>query len=155
MVRVRREIEVAVPPRTAYDQWTQMDQFPRFMEGVERVAVRPDGTLEWTAIIHGERRWWRAKLVELVPDRLVSWRSVGGVLDGAAEFTHGRWAGHCRVVVQIDRPEGADPATMGRQLERDLVRFRSFIEGRHGPTGAWRRELHDDGMGADASDPRD
>jgi uncharacterized membrane protein len=130
----------------AYDQWTQFDQFPRFMEGVERVAVQPDGTLEWTAVIDGQHRRWWARIVELLPDRLVAWRSDGGVLDGSAEFIPGR-PGQCRIVVDLERRQAADPEDLGARLEADLARFKTFIEGRHGATGSWRREFHEGSVG--------
>src|SRR5215213_8367528 len=87
MPRFEDSIDVNVPVRTAYNQWTQFESFPQFMEGVERVAQLDDKTLDWTATIAGQRKQWTAEIVEQRPDELVSWRSTSGARnDGAVRF---------------------------------------------------------------------
>jgi uncharacterized membrane protein len=158
MSRIIEEIEVGVPTRVAYDQWTQFESFPRFMEGVERVVQLDDKTLEWTAGIAGKTKHWRAEIVEQRPDELIAWRSIEGARnDGAVRF-EALDAGRTRVVLQLDvEPEGlvekAGDALgiVERRVRGDLERFREFIEHRGQATGAWRGEVddgqvaHDDG----------
>src|SRR5215813_3172036 len=78
METFEKSIEVRVPVRTAYNQWTQFEEFPRFMEGVESVKQLDDTRLRWVANIGGERKEWRARITEQVPDHHIAWRSDGG-----------------------------------------------------------------------------
>jgi len=143
--RIVEEIEVAVPVRVAYDQWTQFESFPRFMDGVERVVQVDDKTLEWTARVAGVVKHWRAEILEQQPDQVVAWRSVDGAQnDGRVQF---RSVGADRTIVEVQldvEPEGlvekaADAlGVVERRVRGDLVRFRDFIESRAEPTGAWR-----------------
>jgi uncharacterized membrane protein len=143
--RITEEIEVAVPVRVAYDQWTQFESFPRFMDGIDRVVQVDDKTLEWTATIAGAVKHWRAEITEQRPDQVVAWRSIEGARnDGHVAF---RSLGPDRTLVeaQLDvAPEGlvekaADAlGVVERRVRGDLVRFRDFIESRAQPTGAWR-----------------
>jgi uncharacterized membrane protein len=146
--RISEEIEVAVPVRVAYDQWTQFESFPRFMDGVDRVVQVDDKTLEWTATIAGAVKHWRAEITEQQPDQVVAWRSTAGARnDGQVRF---RSLGPDRTVValQLDvEPEGVVEkagdalGVVERRVRGDLVRFRDFIEARQQPTGAWRGEV--------------
>src|SRR5256885_14299891 len=87
MSRIEESIEVEVPVRVAYDQWTQFEEFPRFMEGVERVVQKNDRVLEWTAEIAGQKRSWEAEITEQLPDRRIAWRSTSGARnDGVVTF---------------------------------------------------------------------
>ena len=148
MSRITEHIEVDVPVRVAYDQWTQFESFPQFMEGVDRVIQLDDRTLEWTATIAGKTKHWRAEIVEQQPDQVVSWRSTEGAQnDGAIRF-ESLGADRTRVSLQLDvEPEGlvekAGDALgiVERRVKGDLERFREFIEGRGQPTGAWRGEI--------------
>lgn len=86
--KVERAIEVDAPLRTVYDQWTQLEAFPRFMSGVKKVIQLSDDRLEWVADLAGVRRQWIAKILEQVPDRKVAWTAVEGATNaGAAEFS--------------------------------------------------------------------
>ena len=78
MSKIHESIDVDVPVRIAYDQWTQFETFPRFMDGVKRVQQLDDTTLEWTAEINGIERSWRADITEQAPDRVIAWRSTSG-----------------------------------------------------------------------------
>ena len=162
--RITEHIEVAVPVRVAYDQWTQFESFPRFMAGVERVVQVDDKTLEWTATIAGAVKHWRAEIVEQQPDDLVAWRSIDGARnEGLVQF---RSLGPERTMVELQlevEPEGmvekaADAlGVVERRVRGDLERFRDFIEARARPTGAWRgriegSEVEDDDEPENAED---
>ena len=145
MSRIIEKIEVDVPVRTSYDQWTQFESFTKFMDGIERVVQLDDKTLEWTANIAGKIKHWRAEILEQQPDRLVSWRSIEGAQnDGQVRFEP-LGPDRSRVTLQLDvEPEGivekAGDALgiVERRVKGDLERYREFIEGRGQATGAWR-----------------
>jgi uncharacterized membrane protein len=150
MSRIVEEIEVDVPVRVAYDQWTQFESFPQFMEGVDRVVQIDDTTLEWTATIAGKTKHWRAEIVEQRPDELVSWRSIDGARnDGTVRF-EAVTPNRTRIELELDvEPEGllekAGDAlgVVERRVRGDLERFREFIEARGHESGAWRGQVHD------------
>ncbi|HEY8238654.1 MAG TPA: SRPBCC family protein [Candidatus Limnocylindrales bacterium] len=150
MSRIVEEIEVEVPVRIAYDQWTQFESFPKFMEGIDRVFQVDDTTLEWTATIAGQVKHWRAEIVEQRPDGLVAWRSVDGARnDGEVRFEP-RGQDKALITLQLDvEPEGliekAGDALglVERRVRSDLERFKEFIEDRGTPTGGWRGRVDD------------
>jgi uncharacterized membrane protein len=150
MSRIVEEIEVDVPVRVAYDQWTQFESFPQFMEGVDRVVQIDDTTLEWTATIAGKTKHWRAEIVEQRPDELISWRSIEGARnDGTVRF-EAVTPNRTRIELELDvEPEGllekAGDALgiVERRVRGDLERFREFIEARGHESGAWRGQVHD------------
>jgi uncharacterized membrane protein len=153
MPTYEERIEVAVPVRTAYDQWTQFEEFPRFMEGVEEVRQRTDAYTEWRADVGGERRTWVARITEQEPDRLIAWTSTEGdaKLGGAVTFealAEDRTAVSLRVDFEPDEPSeriGDAVGVVERRVKGDLERFKSFIEDRGRATGAWRGEIPADG----------
>ena len=159
MSQIIEEIEVGVPIRVAYDQWTQFESFPRFMAGVDRVVQIDDRTLEWTATIAGVTKHWRAEIVEQQPDDLVAWRSIEGARnDGMVRFTS-RGPDRTMVRLQLEvEPEGlveraADAlGVVLRRVRGDLERFRDFIEHREQPTGAWRGEIQGSHVEPDPSE---
>ena len=145
MSHIEHTVEVNVPVRTAYDQWTQFEEFPSFMTGVERVVQLDDRHLDWTAEILGQRRTWQAEITRQEPDRCVSWTSTSGPRnDGTVTF---RPIDPDRTEVKLELdvdPEGPIDklgdamGVLDRQVHDDLDRFREFIEGRGRETGAWR-----------------
>jgi uncharacterized membrane protein len=145
MSRISHDIEVRVPVTVAYNQWTQFESFPQFMEGVERVTQLDDATLEWTASIAGQAKRWRARIIDQQPDELVAWRSTTGARnDGSVRFEP---LGPDRTLVSLEldvEPEGPVESTgdalgiVDRRVKGDLERFRDFIESRGAETGAWR-----------------
>jgi uncharacterized membrane protein len=149
MASVEKSIEVNVPVRTAYNQWTQFEEFPQFMEGVEEVRQLDDKRLHWRATIAGKTEEWDAEISEQTPDRQVAWRSTSGDENsGTVRFTP-MGAEQTRVTVVMGyEPEGivekvGDKIGMvDQRVEGDLQRFKSFIEGRGTETGAWRGEIH-------------
>lgn len=159
MSQIIESIEVDVPVRVAYNQWTQFESFPHFMEGVERVVQLDDATLEWTASIAGKVKHWRAEITEQRPDEVVAWRSTEGAQnDGQVRFEP-LAVDRTRVEVQLDvEPEGlvekAGDAlgVVERRVQGDLERFKEFVESRGQATGAWRGTV-DDGRVESGSEP--
>jgi uncharacterized membrane protein len=145
MSQVIETIDVDVPVRTAYDQWTQFESFPMFMKGVEKVEQLDDTTLRWTAEIAGQKRTWKAKITEQEPDQRVAWTSIEGARNAGVVTFHRLDDNKTRVTVQLDvDPEGPVEnigdalGFVGRQAKEDLENFKTFIEGRGTETGAWR-----------------
>jgi uncharacterized membrane protein len=134
MSRIIEAVDVNVPVRVAYDQWTQFEDFPKFMEGIDRVVQLDDKALEWTATIAGKTKHWRAEIIEQRPDEVVSWRSTEGAQnDGAVQFEP-LGPDRTKVTLQLDvEPEGlvekAGDAlgVVERRVRSDLERFRVFI----------------------------
>ena len=147
MATIEKSIDVEVPVSVAYGQWTQFEEFPRFMEGVEQVTQIDDSHVRWVAEIGGERREWDAEIVEQEPDRVIAWRSTGGTPNaGRVEF---RPIGEgTRVSVRMEHdPEGLRERVGSffgadeNQVEADLERFRDLVEARQMPTDEWRGRI--------------
>ena len=145
MTHVTERITVNRPCRVVYDQWTQFEQFPRFMESVDRVIQVDERTLDWTATIAGRIKHWRAEIVRQEPDRVIAWRTVDGARnDGMVSFTSLDDA-TTEVTLDLDvEPDGPIEEIGGAigvlalSARRDMERFKAFIESRRAPTGAWR-----------------
>ena len=148
MGTVRQSIEIGVPVSVAYNQWTQFEEFPRFMEAVKEVRQLDDKTLEWSANINGDDETWMAQITEQEPDERIAWRSTSGQPNSGAVSFERIDDKRTRVTLEMDwRPEGLVQRmgdAMGfddRQVRGDLERFKEFIESRGGETGAWRGEI--------------
>jgi uncharacterized membrane protein len=147
MATIEKSIDVEVPVSVAYGQWTQFEEFPRFMSGVVEVEQIDDSHVRWVAEIHGERRVWKAKIVEQEPDRVIAWRSVEGTpTSGRVEFQP--TATGTQVSVAMEYEPGGLKESAGalfgfdsRQVEEDLEKFRDLVEARGVPTGEWRGEI--------------
>lgn len=152
MSTIEKTIEVDVPVRTAYDQWTQFEEFPEFMAGVERVKQIDDKNLHWKAEVAGVKREWTAEIVRQEPDQQVSWRSTDGAKnDGTVSFAS-IGADHTQVTLRLDfEPEGAVEKAgdmlnlVEAQAGQDLEKFKEFIEHRQAETGAWRGSVQPTG----------
>ncbi len=149
MSRVEKQIVVDVPVEAAYDQWTQFESFPSFMEGVERVVQHDDKTLTWWVKIAGKREEWTAEIVDQTPNTRIAWKSTQGTKNAGAVLFAPLDGGHTRVTLSIEaQPDGivehiGDAAgLLDRQIQGDLERFKAFIEERRVPTGAWQGEIH-------------
>jgi uncharacterized membrane protein len=148
MESVTKSIDVHVPVRTAYNQWTQFEDFPNFMEGVEDIRQLDDTHMHWRTRIGGVEREFDTEITEQHPDDRVAWRSTTGP-DQAGIVTFAPLsANDTRVTVELDwDPEGFTEkvgAALGfddRRVENDLERFRQFIESRGMETGAWRGDV--------------
>jgi len=151
MAQVMQEIEVEVPVRTAYNQWTQFEEFPQFMEGVEAVRQLDDTHLEWTAKVAGRTKEWRAEVTEQRRDERVAWKAESGTENAGVVTFHKLEDGRCRVAVQIEaEPDGVVEKAgdalglLERRVKRDLERFKAFVEKRGSETGAWRGDVEQD-----------
>jgi len=148
MAKVERSIDINVPIRTAYNQWTQFEEFPRFMDGVTAVTQLDDRRLRWQAEIGGKPKEWTADITEQIPDERVAWRSTSGARNAGVVTFH-RLADHrTRIMLQLEyEPEGvvenvADAVgIVSNRVRGDLERFKEFIEVRQRETGAWRGEI--------------
>jgi uncharacterized membrane protein len=149
MAEVRESIEVGVPVTSAYNQWTQFEEFPRFMEGVESVRQLDDTRLGWVAELGGKRHEWEAEIVEQVPDQRIVWRSVDG--KGSSGEVRFEPLGPDRTNIEVAMSWEADGLleTLGsavgvddRRVKGDLERFKALIESMGVETGAWRGEVH-------------
>ena len=141
-------LEVEVPVSKAYNQWTQFEEFPRFMEGVDEVRQIDDARLHWVASVGGKRAEWDARIIEQHPDKQVTWASENGKKTrGTVSFEP---LGADRTLVRLSmsyRPEGlrervGSAARLdARRVRGDLQRFKEMIESRGAETGAWRGEI--------------
>ena len=150
MSRITDHVDVDVPVTVGYDQWTQFESFPEFMEGVERVVQLDAKTLDWTARVAGRTKHWRAEIVEQEPDQVIAWQSVEGARNDGRVTFEPTSAASCRITLELDvEPEGAIEATgdalgfVSRRVKGDLERFKEFIETRDQATGAWRGQIED------------
>lgn len=148
MAGIERSIEVDVPVHTAYNQWTQFETFPQFMEGVREVRQLDDTHLHWCASIAGKEIEWDAVITEQVPDGRIAWRNTSGPKNAGVITFHKLDPERTKLMLQIDyEPEGAIESigaalgTVERRVEGDLERFKRFIEARGAETGAWRGEV--------------
>ena len=148
MAHVRATTEVERPVTTVYNQWTQFEDFPQFMEGVEKVTQLDDKRLHWVAKIGPVQREWDAEIVSQSPDQGVAWRSVNGA-DNAGTVTF-RPVAADRTEVTLELTFDPETATekvgdalgiVERRAEGDLERFKKFIEERGTETGAWRGRI--------------
>jgi uncharacterized membrane protein len=145
---IESSIEVAVPVSAVYNQWTQFEEFPQFMDGVEEVRQLGDTRLHWVASVGGRRAEWDAKILEQHPDRQISWISEDGKKNrGTVTFES---LGESRTLIRLSlgyeaegfvEAVGSAAGLDRRRIEGDLVRFKELIEGRGTETGAWREDI--------------
>ena len=148
MAKIEQTIDVGVPVREAYDQWTQFESFPEFMKDVESVRQIDDNHLHWVASVGGRRQEWDAEISEQVPDHRISWHSTSGDRNaGAVEFLRiGEERTRVTLTMGVDPSDpieqiGTAVGLTGAMVKGDLERFKTFIEGRPSATGAWRGEV--------------
>ena len=149
MSTIEESIEIERPVSTVYNQWTQFEDFPTFMEGVESVTQLDDTHLHWVAEIGGVRREWDAVVTEQHPDERVAWQSTSGTSNAGVVTFHKLDSTHTKVMLQLDvDPKGmAEKAgdalgIIKRRASGDLERFKDMIESRGGATGAWRGDVN-------------
>jgi uncharacterized membrane protein len=148
MSTIEESVEVDVPIRTAYDQWTQFESFPEFMEGVEQVRQLDDTHLHWVAEIGGVRREWDAEVTEQHPDERVAWTATDGATNAGVVTFHRLDDARTKVMLQLEFEPHGPVEKVGdalgivkRRATGDLERFKSFIEARGTETGAWRGDV--------------
>jgi uncharacterized membrane protein len=139
---------VNVPVRTAYDQWTQFEEFPQFMSGVERVDQLDDQRLHWVAKVAGKTKEWDAKITEQTPDQRVAWTATSGAENAGVVTFHRIDDETTRLTLQLDvDPEGLVENVgtalgfLERRVKGDLERFKDFLESRGVESGAWRGDV--------------
>ncbi|MER6976039.1 SRPBCC family protein [Streptomyces carpinensis] len=149
MSTVKETVEVDVPLHTAYNQWTQFEDFPNFMEGVEEITQLDDRHNHWTTKVAGVRREFDTEIVDQLPDARITWRTTTGDLGqkGMVRFervddTHTR----VELVMDVEPSGAAEKAadllgTIDRRVKGDMKRFKRYIEERGGESGAWRGRI--------------
>ncbi|HZB47890.1 MAG TPA: SRPBCC family protein [Mycobacteriales bacterium] len=148
MSTVEKSIDVDVPVRTAYNQWTQFESFPQFMDGVDRIDQTSDTMTHWVTSIGGVKREFDAQITEQHPDERVAWTSVDGPKQAGVVTFHRLDDNKTRVMLQMDyEPEGVVEnvgdklGIVTRRAEGDLKNFKKFIESRGAETGGWRGDV--------------
>lgn len=151
MSNIEKSIDVDVPVRAAYNQWTQFEDFPQFMEGIEEVKQLDDKRMHWKANIAGKHEEWDAEITEQEPDMRVAWKNIDGATNAGVVTFHHIDEGKTRVMLQLDYdPEGFVENVgdalgfVSRRVEGDLKRFKTFIEARGHETGGWRGTVEQD-----------
>ena len=148
MPKIEESVEVEVPVSTAYDQWTQFEEFPSFMDGVEKVKQLDDTHLHWVASIGGHQEEWDAEITEQIPDERIAWKATSGKGNAGVVTFHRLDDKRSKIMLQLDwESEGmveALGAMVGqddRKVKGDLERFKELIEKRGTPSGAWRDKV--------------
>ncbi|GGL00297.1 hypothetical protein Sme01_37080 [Sphaerisporangium melleum] len=148
MSTIEHSVDVAVPVRTAYNQWTQFESFPEFMEGVESVKQIDDTRLAWSVQVAGVHRDFEAEITEQRPDERVAWRSLEEPRQGGVVTFQPLDADSTRVMLQMEYDPEGFIETVGDKLQLvrmrvhgDLERFKQFVESRGHETGGWRGEV--------------
>ena len=149
MATVRESIDIDRPLQTVYNQWTQFEEFPSFMEGVESVTQTDDTHLHWVAEIGGKRHEWDAEITEQRPDEVISWRALDGHYNSGRVLFEKVDQSTTKVTVEMQHETEGMMETLGsalgsdsRQVQGDLERFKEFIESRGTETGGWRGEVN-------------
>jgi len=152
MPKVDESIDVRVPVEQAYNQWTQFEEFPKFMEGIQSVQQLDDGHVKWVADVRGETREWTTEITEQRPDERIAWKTIGGEVknDGIVTFEQlGTDQTRINVEMDVEGESGAENVAgdllgvVKTQVRGDLERFKQLIESRGEETGAWRGEVQD------------
>jgi uncharacterized membrane protein len=148
MQRLEKTFEVGVPVRAAYNQWTQFEEFPQFMDGVKEVRQLDDTRLHWRASVAGKEKEWDAKITEQVPDKVIAWRSVEGAPNSGQVRFEPLGADRTRIQLSMEyEPEGMMEkagdklGVPSRRIDKTVEHFTEFMERRGRETGGWRGEV--------------
>ena len=149
MERIEKTFEVDVPVNTVYNQWTQFEEFPQFMEGVQEVRQTDDTHLHWKAKIAGKEKEWDSQIVEQVPDKVIAWRSISGAPNAGTVRFEPLNKERTRVKLTMEyEPQGFvekagdSLGIVSGKVESAVERFKDLLEKRRSETGAWRGEVH-------------
>jgi uncharacterized membrane protein len=144
MARIEESIEVNVPVSTAYNQWTQFEEFPKFMEGVESVKQTDDSHVHWVAEIGGKRHEWDAEIREQKPDQRIAWKALDGHFNSGTVVFEPIDESTTRIAVVMEHETEGLVESLGsalgadsRRVRGDLERFKELIETRGVESGAW------------------
>ncbi len=149
MAQIQESVDVDVPVRTAYDQWTQFESFPQFMSGVDSITQTDDTHSRWVTTVAGVTREFDTEITEQHADERIAWKSTTGDTQHAGVVTFHRLSDSTtRVMIQIDwEPEGlvekagAAVGVDDHRVKADAKRFKAFIEKRGTETGEWRGDV--------------
>jgi uncharacterized membrane protein len=154
---IEQSIECNAPVETCYNQWTQFESFPSFMEGVKSVTQVDDTHLHWVAEIAGVRKEWDAEIIEQDSDRFIAWRSTSGALNNGAVLFEPIGLDRCKITLTMTyAPEdakekvGSALGVLSARVRGDLRNFKRFIEKRQLETGAWRGKVRGGNVEGDA-----
>ena len=149
MAHVSESIQVECPVDEVYNQWTQFEEFPRFMGGIEQVTQTDDTHLHWKANIAGRTAEWDAEITEQVPDQVIAWKATQGATNsGRVRFEGGGGETSISLEMDVEPQDGLERAAdmlgmLQQQVREDLNRFKQLIESRGEASGAWRGEVKD------------
>lgn len=164
MDTITETIELDTPVRTAYDQWTQFETFPQFMDEVEEVRQLSDTELEWTTSIAGSTDTFRTRITDQVADDHIAWTTLRGDVEHSGRVSFEELGDdRTRLTVELTHDAQGVLDKLGsvlgldeRAVRTDLENFKSFIEDRDEATGAWRGEIRNGAVTVvDADNPRD
>jgi len=148
MPKIEESVEVEVPVSTAYNQWTQFEEFPSFMDGVESVTQLDDTHLRWVASIGGREEEWDAEITEQRPDRKIAWRATAGKPNAGVVTFQKLDERRTKIMLELDWESEGMVEALGsklgqdsRKVKGDLERFRELIEAQGAESGAWRGEV--------------
>ena len=148
MSTIEKSIDVNVPASTAYNQWTQFEEFPRFMEGVEEVRQIDDKHTHWRVNVGGKVREFEAEITEQIPDKRIAWRARGGTYNSGAITFHRLNERSTRLMLQMEyategivEKAGDMLGVVSRRVQGDLERFKDLIEMRRVESGGWRGKI--------------
>ena len=152
MERIEKSFEIHAPVRAVYNQWTQFEEWPQFMDGIEEIRQIDDTHLYWRASVGGKQKEWEAEITEQVPDQTIAWRSTSGAPNGGQVRFQSAGPDRTRVMLAMEyEPEtvvekaGDALGVLSRRVEKTVEDFKEFIEQRGRETGGWRGEVHGDG----------
>jgi ribosome-associated toxin RatA of RatAB toxin-antitoxin module len=154
MARIQQSVEISVSAQVAYNQLTQFEDYPRFMEEVESAEQVDDTHVRWTTKIGQHTRDWHSEIIEQKPDQVIEWRNVEGPVNTGRVEVEALGEGRSRVTFTVESEAdnaGNAADAMARQLGENLQRLKQMIEG-SGETGAWRGEVHDGKVAAGGQD---
>jgi len=145
MSRIEESIEINVPVRAAYNQWTQFEEFPRYMDGVKQVKQINEKRLHWKAEIAGKEKEWETEITEQLPDQRIAWKSAGGATTAGVVTFHRLSDSKSKIMLQMEYDPTGFAENIGdamglvkHRVIGDLQRFKTYIENRGQETGAWR-----------------
>lgn len=148
MKTIKQSITVNVPVTQTYNQWTQFEEFPHFMEGIKEIKQLDDKHLHWKAEIAGKSEEWDAEITEQIPDQRITWRSTNGANNSGTMHFSPKGPNQTEVTLEVEyEPEGVIEnlgdllGLVSARVTGDLARFKEFIETRHSATGGWRGEI--------------
>jgi uncharacterized membrane protein len=161
METIEKIIEVNAPLSSVYNQWTQFESFPEFMEGVIEIKQLDDRRLHWKANIGGKVKEWDAEIIQQTPDSIIAWRTISGPAHEGTVTFRMRGPGRTEIMVRIEfQPQSMLESlagtfgVVGRRIEGDLERFKEFIENRPSETGAWRGRIAGAQVDRPSEEPR-